>query len=124
LESWIGDAGFTGCAYGLVGDTLSLVAGNVSIANLILRPEVIWALDANAVADSNSQLSFAPRFICESVTTTRTIQNCSGGAEIAVGNSSEDRLTMLNLVFSWIVSAALRAQALRSISIISSKSFP
>ena len=56
--------GFTGRAYGLVDDTLSLNAGNVSVANLTFRQEVIWGLDAATVADSNSQLSFAPRMIC------------------------------------------------------------
>jgi hypothetical protein len=92
-KTWIGNVGFTGRAYGLVDDTLSLDAGDVSIANLTLRPEVIWALDGMTVADSNSQLSFAPRLICESVTTTRTIQNCGGGAEIGLSSTSDDGLS-------------------------------
>jgi hypothetical protein len=92
-KTLIGSVGFTGRAYGLVDDTLSLDAGNVSIANLTLRPEVIWALDGKTVADSNSQLSFAPRLICESVTTTRTIQNCGGGAEIGLSSTSDDGLS-------------------------------
>ncbi|MDC1398826.1 PKD domain-containing protein, partial [Octadecabacter sp.] len=62
-KTWIGDVGFTGVAYGLTDDTLSLDAGDVSIANLTLRPEIVWALDAETVADSNTQVSFAPRFI-------------------------------------------------------------
>ena len=56
---------FTGRAYGLVDNTLSLDAGDVSIANLTLRPEVVWALDGASLAESNSQFSFAPRLICE-----------------------------------------------------------
>lgn len=40
-KTWIGNVGFTGRAYGLLDDTLSLDAGAVSIANLTLRPEVI-----------------------------------------------------------------------------------
>jgi hypothetical protein len=92
-KTWIGTVGFTGRAYGLVDDTLSLDAGNVSIANLTLRPEVIWALDADTVAGSNSQFSFAPRLICErTIATTRT-ENCGGGAEIGLSSRSEDGLS-------------------------------
>jgi hypothetical protein len=98
-HTWIGHVGFTGRAYGLVDDTLSLDAGNVSIANLTLRPEVIWALDADTVADSNSQFSFAPRLICErTITTTRT-ENCGGGAELGLSSSSEDGLSNAEIRF-------------------------
>lgn len=98
-HTWIGNVGFTGRAYGLVDDTLSLDAGNVSIANLTLRPAVIWALDADTVSDSNSQLSFAPRAICErSIATTRT-ENCGGGAEIGLSSSSEDGLSNAEIRF-------------------------
>ena len=92
-KTWIGNVGFTGGAYGLVDDTLSLNAGSVSIANLTLRPEVIWALDADTVAESNSQLSFAPRMICErTIATTRT-EHCGGGAELGLSSTSEDGLS-------------------------------
>jgi hypothetical protein len=91
--TWIGNVGFTGRAYGLVDDTLSLDAGSVSIANLTFRPEVIWALDADTVALSNSQLSFAPRAICErTISTTRT-ENCGGGAELGLSSTSDDGLS-------------------------------
>jgi hypothetical protein len=92
-KTWIGNVGFTGRAYGLVDDTLSLDAGEVSIANLTLRPEVIWALDAGTVAESNSQLSFAPRAICErTISTTRT-EHCGGGAELGLSSTSVDGLS-------------------------------
>ena len=92
-HTWIGNVGFTGRAYGLVDDTLSLDAGNVSIANLTLRPEVIWALDADTVADSNSQLSFAPRAICQHTMSITRTENCGGGAEIGLSSTSEDGLS-------------------------------
>ena len=92
-KTWIGTVGFTGRAYGLVDDTLSLDAGNVSIANLTLRPEMVWALDGMTVADSNSQLSFAPRLICEQVKTVVTTENCGGGAELGLSHTSEDGLS-------------------------------
>ncbi|PWG15623.1 hypothetical protein DFK10_15885 [Salibaculum griseiflavum] len=92
-KTWIGNVGFTGRAYGLVDNTLSLDAGSVSIANLTLRPEVIWALDADTVADSNSQLSFAPRLICERRETVQRIEDCGGGAELGLSSRSEDGLS-------------------------------
>ena len=92
-HTWIGNVGFTGRAYGLVDNTLSLDAGNVSVANLIFRPEVIWGLDAGTVAKSNSQLSFAPRMICEQTRSTRRTEACGGGAELGLGTQSDDGLT-------------------------------
>ncbi|MDC1297748.1 hypothetical protein N8Z37_05655 [Octadecabacter sp.] len=91
-KTWIGDVGFTGVAYGLTDDTLSLDAGDVSIANLTLRPEIVWALDAETVADSNTQLSFSPRFICQRTSAAATAQDCGAGAEIGLSSTSEDGL--------------------------------
>jgi hypothetical protein len=98
-KTWIGDVGFTGVAYGLTDDALSLDAGNVSIANLTLRPEIVWALDAETVADSNAQLSFAPRFICQRTSAAATTQNCGAGAEIGLSSNSEDGLSSANIRF-------------------------
>lgn len=92
-RTWIGTVGFTGRAFGLVDNTLSLDAGSVSIANLTLRPEVIWTLDAASVAESNVQLSFAPGVSCERAVAATTTQDCSGAAEIGISAMSRDRLT-------------------------------
>ena len=96
-KTWIGDVGFTGVAYGLTNNTLSLDAGDVSIANLTLRPEIVWALDAETVADSNTQLSFAPRFICQRTSAAATTQDCGAGAEIGLSSTSEDGLSSANI---------------------------
>ncbi|MEJ6608630.1 MAG: hypothetical protein QNL63_02625 [Paracoccaceae bacterium] len=98
-KTWIGDVGFTGVAYGLTDNALSLDAGNVSIANLTLRPVIVWALDAKTVADSNAQLSFAPRFICERTMATTTSESCGAGAEIGLSSNSEDGLSSANIRF-------------------------
>jgi hypothetical protein len=92
-HTWIGNVGFTGRAYGLVDNTLSLDAGNVSMANLIFRPEVIWGLDGETVASSTSQLSFAPRMICEQTRALRSTNDCGGGAELGLSTQSDDGLT-------------------------------
>ena len=89
-KTWIGNVGFTGRAYGLVDDTLSLNAGTVSVANLTLRPEVIWALDADTVAESRSQLSFSPRLVCEH---TIAFNQCGGGAEVGLSSISDDGMS-------------------------------
>ena len=98
-KTWIGDVGFTGVAYGLTDNTLSVDAGTVSTASLTLRPEIVWALDAETVAGSNAQLSFAPRFICERTTTATTTQDCGAGAEIGLSSNSEDGLSSANIRF-------------------------
>ena len=98
-KTWIGDVGFTGVAYGLTDNTLSVDAGTVSTASLTLRPEIVWALDAETVADSHAQLSFAPRFICERTMATTTSKNCGAGAEIGLSSTSEDGLSSANIRF-------------------------
>jgi hypothetical protein len=98
-KTWMGDVGFTGVAYDLTDDALSLDAGNVSIANLTLRPEIVWALDAETVAESDSQLSFAPRLICERTIAAITTQDCGAGAEIGLMSQSEDGLSSANIRF-------------------------
>ena len=98
-KTWIGDVGFTGVAYGLTDNTLSVDAGTVSTASLTLRPEIVWALDAETVADSHAQLSFAPRFICERTMATTTSKNCGDGAEIGLTSTSEDGLSSANVRF-------------------------
>lgn len=80
-------------SYSLSDDALSLDAGNVSIANLTLRPAIIWALDADTVSDSNSQLSFAPRFVCERIRAVSTNQSCGAGAEFSFSSRAEDGMS-------------------------------
>jgi hypothetical protein len=92
-HTWIGTVGFSGLAYGLVDNNLSLDAGAASLANLTLRPEVIWALDADTVADSKAQLSFAPRMICERARGSGTTEVCGGGAEVGLTKRSQDGLS-------------------------------
>lgn len=92
-RTWIGTVGFTGTAFGLVDDTLSLDAGNVSIANLTFRPEVRVPLDNQPMSASLSVLSFAPRLVCQQVKTTVTQENCGAGAELGITGHSADGLS-------------------------------
>ena len=96
-RTWIGDVGFTGRAYGLVDESLSLDADTVSIATLTLRPEVVWALDADTVAASTARLRFAPRLVCENTAADTRTHQCGGGAEIGVSSRSRDGLSRAEL---------------------------
>ena len=96
-KTWIGDVGFTGTAYGLTDDTLSLDAGSVALGNMTLRTELIVPLDGETVADSNTQFSFSPRLICEYVKTTSSSAYCGGGAEIGLSSASDDGLSTANI---------------------------
>lgn len=94
-RTWLGNIGFTGRAYGLVDDTLSLDAGTVSLATLTFRPEFRVPLDGLPTASSLNLLSFAPRFVCERVAATVTEQDCGGGAEFGISGHSDDGLSQV-----------------------------
>jgi hypothetical protein len=92
-RTWIGNVDFTGSAYSLVDDTLSLDAGQVTLANILLRPEVRVPLDGLSGANSLQVVTFAPRLLCEQIKTTSTEQNCGGGAEVGFSGRSADGMS-------------------------------
>ena len=92
-RTWIGEVGFTGSAYGLVDNTLSLDAGAVTLANLMFRPEFRVPLDGLAAGDSFNLFTFAPRLICEQIKTTTTLNDCGGGVEFGITIRSADALS-------------------------------
>ena len=96
-KTWLGDIGFTGRAYGLVDNTLSLDAGDVSIASLTFRPEVIIPIGADFVADTNTQLSFAPRLVCEQIKSTTKTSDCGTGGELGFSSNSEDGMSSADM---------------------------
>jgi hypothetical protein len=85
--------GFTGTAYGLVDNKLSLDAGSVTLANIMFRPEFRVPMDGLSGADSLQLFTFAPRFICEQVKAIDTEENCGGGAEIGFIGRSDDGMS-------------------------------
>ena len=96
-KTWLGDVGFTGRAYGLVDNALSLDAGDVSIASLTFRPEVIIPIGADFVADTNTQLSFAPRLVCEQIKSTTKTSDCGTGGELGFSSNSEDGMSSADM---------------------------
>jgi surface protein len=93
----IGDVGFTGTAYGNTDDTLSLHAGSVSKAAILLRPEFRVPMNEVSGFVSTAVFSFAPRLMCERVKVTTTTNDCGRGAEIGINSTSEDSLSVTNL---------------------------
>jgi len=87
-------ANFTGRAYGSVDDNLTLDAGSVTVANLTVRPEVRRDLESEYMSSGyTSQLTMAPRLICEWVATDRLTQDCGSGAELGLMRQSYDGLS-------------------------------
>ena len=91
----IGDADFTGQAYGVVDNTLSLDAGDVTIATMTARPEVRISLIEEEATARLEQFTFAPRFVCERIVTDSVDENCGGGADIGFISRSKDGLSNL-----------------------------
>ena len=96
-KTWLGGIGFTGRAYGLTDNTLSLDAGTVSIISLTFRPEVIVSIGADFVADSNTHFTYAPRLICEQIKSTTKTSDCGTGGELGFSSTSEDGLSSADM---------------------------
>lgn len=92
-RTWIGDVTFTGSAYSLVDNTLSLDADQVSLGKVMLRPEFRVPLDGLSGASSLQLVTFAPRLLCEQITTVATEENCGGGVEVAFVGRTADGLS-------------------------------
>jgi hypothetical protein len=95
-KTWIGTVGFTGRAYGLVDDDLSLDAGSVSIGQIMFRPEFRIPLAATEQDKGNSVLTFAPRLICETSRGITSNTDCGGGGEFGLQASSIDGRSSIN----------------------------
>lgn len=111
----IGQVGFTGTAYGVVDNTLSLDAGDVSIASLTFRPEIQVSLDGGPVARAETVFSFSPRLICEEVRMATTSSNCGTGLELGLSSAYNDGLGSLDmrLMRDWVGDATRTSFRLR-----------
>jgi hypothetical protein len=96
-QTHIGKMTFTGEAYSLVDDTLSMDAGSVSMASGAFTAEFKVPLDGLSVSDSHALFTFAPRVICERIMATDTTNDCGGGAEIGIVSRSSDGLSNLSI---------------------------
>lgn len=95
-RTWIGNVGFSGRAYSLVDDTLSIDVGQVTMASVMLRPEFRVPLDGLSGANSLPLVTFAPRLMCEQIKAATTEDNCGGGAEVGFSSRSADGLSSVS----------------------------
>jgi hypothetical protein len=96
-QTHIGKMTFTGEAYSLVDDTLSMDAETVGMASGTFTAEFKVPLDERAVSDSLALFTFAPRATCERIMATDTTSDCGGGAEIGIASRSSDGLSNLSI---------------------------
>ena len=96
-QTHIGMMTFTGAAYSLVNNTLSLDAGSVSMASGTFTAEFKVPLDGRVASDSHALFTFAPRVICERTMAVDTTNDCGGGAEIGIVSRSRDGLSNLSV---------------------------
>jgi hypothetical protein len=57
-------------------------------------------MDGLSVAKSLQVMTFAPRLMCEQITTTASEENCGGGAEVGFAGNSEDGLSSVSAKIS------------------------
>ena len=83
----IGNVDFIGTAYEQTDDTLSIDIGDVSVASVRLKPEIIFGFAPT------SKLRFSPHLECQRVDAGEATNDCGGGASVAFEHSSLDGLT-------------------------------
>ncbi len=86
----IGEVGFTGYAYGTSDSTLSLDAGQVTLANLALATEIRIPLIPGS---DTTMLTLSPKFFCQRVDTDK---DCNAGGSVGFSHNSTDGLTKVN----------------------------
>lgn len=95
-RTWIGDVGFTGRAYGLVDDGLTLDAGSVRMATLLFRPELRLPLGDLAPGAGQLVFAFTPRLGCERVEGINLVEECGAGLELGLRGSTVDGRTRMD----------------------------
>ena len=99
----IGNVGFTGVAFGLTDNNLSLDAGSVELANLSFTPEFRIPLGSGDGKYLPYLLTIAPRLICESVRSTAIDTGCGTGGALGISSSSLDGATQFKAAFQYDV---------------------
>ncbi len=89
----IGEAEFTGQAFGLTDDTLRLEGGEVARTAITFTPKVRFTADGTPVANSRAVFSLAPRLTCQKLDALTLEEACGGGLEIGFTGQSDDGLS-------------------------------
>ena len=88
---------FTGSAYGMVDNTLSIDKKTVSRTSAGFIPHIKVPMDGALIADSQSVLTFSPRLKYEKTRSSTVSRNFGGGFHVGHTKKSFDGLGELSI---------------------------
>jgi hypothetical protein len=97
----VGTMDFTGTAYGLTANNLSLDGGSVEMFNVSFAPQFKVQLSEALIEDYALTFTIAPKVTCEKVRNTSTTKGCGTGATMGLQSASDDGMTNLNVGFEY-----------------------
>ena len=95
----VGIVDLRGWAYGLYDGNLHLDAGNVSIRQWALRPEIRYAFDVDKATASRNWLYATPQWSCERVLALARRTDCSLGLDVGWKWVSRDNAQKMEIRF-------------------------
>ena len=109
----VGTMDFTGTAYGLTANNLSLDGGSVEMSNVSFAPQFKVQLSGALIEDYASTFTIAPKVTCEKVRNTTTTKGCGTGATMGLQSASDDGMTNLNVGFEYADVNNLKRRSLK-----------
>ena len=109
----VGTMDFTGTAYGLTADNLSLDGGAVEMGNVSFAPQFKVQFSEALIEDYASTFSITPKVTCEKVRNTTTTKGCGTGATRGLQSASDDGMTNLNVGFEYADVNNLKRRSLK-----------
>ena len=97
----VGTMDFTGAAYGLTEDNLSLDGGSAKMSNVSFAPQFKVQFSEVLIEEYASTFSIAPKVTCVSVRNTTTTKGCGGGATMGLESTSDDGMSKFNVGFEY-----------------------
>lgn len=91
-RTWIGDVDLSGAAFGGTG-TLTVDAGQVTLATIAFQPEFVIPLDGQPVSEAASLATIAPGITCEEVSGIEAWSDCGVALGLGLNHASGDGLS-------------------------------
>jgi hypothetical protein len=109
----IGTLDFTGKAYGLTEDNLSLDGGSVEMGGVSFAPQFKIHFSEALLENHASTFSIAPKVVCQAVLNTNTTKGCGTGITMGLLSASDDGMTNLNVGFEYAGVNNLKRRSLK-----------
>ena len=109
----VGTMDFTGTAYGLTANNLSLDGGSVEMFNASFAPQFKVQLSEALIEDYASTFSIAPKITCTKVRNTTTTKGCGIGTTMGLQSASNDGMTNVNVGFEYADVNNLKRRSLK-----------